>query len=227
MLVSLTMVSTMDVHIAQYNMLNQQIKPIVNLDQKTISTISSLHREDFVPNDFKKLAYSEAWIPLGNGQYMLPPNIIGQILQSLNLNGTQDVLEIGTGSGYLTALLAKLSRHVTTFETSKQLATQANNRLRAIHVTNVEIINGNAFSAFLAEKVFDFVILTGSITYLPDSIMRSLKNHGRLFAIIGALPIMQACIFTRIKEEAWSKTALFETVVPPLREIVHVKNFEF
>jgi len=217
----------MNVETARYNMVHKQIKPCGVLDEKILDLIMHCPREKFVPDSYQQLAFAETQIPLGHGEVMLEPNMVGRILSSLNFTGKEHILEIGTGSGYLTALLAQLSRSVTSVELIKSLAVQASNRLAALGLANVEVIHGNALNVIQGGKLFDTVVLTGSLTDLPRSITHKTKYGGCLFAIIGIEPVMHACKFTRINEEEWSKTILFETVVPPLKDIQNVTTFEF
>lgn len=217
----------MDMNLARHNMVEQQIKPLGVLNKHILRLFASIPREDFVPFAYQQIAYADAAIPLGNGRVMLSPGIIGQLLQALELNGTEQILEIGTGSGYLTALLAELGHHVTSIETLKPLAAQANRKLADLGLNNYEIITGNATTTLKGAKAFDVIVITSSIPYLPKAFCDHLKYGGRLFAVVGHAPAMHACIFTRINEEEWSRTTLFETVVPPLKEIINVTTFEF
>lgn len=217
----------MDMALARHNMIEQQIKPHGVLDPKIIQLLESLQRETFVPMAYQQIAYADTAVPLGNGRALLPPHIIGRLLEALRFNGSEQVLEVGTGTGYLTAILAKLSQHVTSVETLKPLALQAHRNLDDLGIKNYEIITGNALEVLKGSKAFDVIVLTGSISYLPKVLSHHLKYGGKLFAVLGHEPIMQACIFTRINEGEWSKTTLFETVVPPLKEIIDVTTFEF
>lgn len=212
---------------ARYNMVTQQVQPLGVLNGLIIHAMQTCRRELFVPIAYQNIAYADVNIPIGNGRVLLAPNIIGRMLQALNLQGTEQVLEIETGTGYLTALLAQLSLHVTSLETSKALALHANNKLLAMGLNNYEIITGNATNILKGNKGFDVVVLTGSIPFLPKLFAQHVKYGGRLFAVVGQMPIMHACIFTRINEEDWSKTILFETAIPSLREITDVRAFEF
>lgn len=218
---------SMDMDLARHNMVEQQIKPHSVLNPKILHLLESLHRENFVPMAYQQIAYADTSVPLGNNRILLPPDIIGRLLEALRFNGSEQVLEIGTGTGYLTALLARLSQHVTSVEVLKPLALQANRNLLDLGIKNYEIITGNALEVLKGSKAFDVIVLTGSITYLPKRLSNHLKYGGKLFAVLGHDPIMQACIFTRINEGEWSKTTLFETVVPPLKEIIDVTTFEF
>lgn len=217
----------MDMDLARHNMVEQQIKPHGVLNPKIIQLLATMHRETFVPMAYQQIAYADTSVPLGNGRVLLPPSIIGRLLEALHFTGTEQVLEIGTGTGYLTALLAQLSQHVTSVEMLKPLALQANRNISELGIKNYEIIAGNALQVLKGSKAFDVIVLTGSIAYLPKTLCNHVKFGGKLFAVLGHEPIMQACILTRINEGEWTKTTLFETVVPPLKEIIDVTTFEF
>jgi protein-L-isoaspartate(D-aspartate) O-methyltransferase len=217
----------MDSNLELDSLVQNQLKPCQVLDPNVLQLMRNTPRELFVPASFKSLAYAATEIPLGHEQHMLNPTLIGQILQALELNGHEQVLEIGTGSGYLTYLLANLSNHVSSVEINTSLAAQASKRLASLGQKNIEIICGNAFTILKGAKAFDALVLTGSVPSLPNAVIQQAKIGGRLFAVIGQAPLMHACIFTRINEEESSKTTLFETVVPPLRELANAPNFEF
>ena len=208
-------------------MIERQIQAWGVLDEQLLNQLMSCPRERFIPENYKSLAFADIQIPLGHGQVMLEPKIIGRILNALKLTGKEHVLEIGTGSGYLTALLARLSLSVTSVERIESLALQASRRLADLGLANVEVICGNALHVLQGAKVFDVVVITGSLVDLPRGLAYKTKYGGTLFAIIGSKPIMHACIFTRINEDEWSKTLLFETVVPPLEDIENVTTFVF
>ncbi len=217
----------MSMQLARYNMVDQQIKPLGVLDERILNAFLSCPREQFVPAAYQNVAYADTALPLGNGRMLLAPNVIGRMLQALALNGSEDILEIGAGTGYITALLAKLGRHVTSIENSKPLVMQANTKLAALALTNYEIITGTATKVLQGNKGFDVIVLTGSVPYLPKVFSSHAKRGGRLFAVLGHAPAMYACIFTRINEEEWSQVRLFETVIQPLKEIADVATFEF
>lgn len=217
----------MDLESARINMVQKQIRSWNVHDQNILNLLTLCPRERFVPSNYQQLAFADIQIPLGHDQVMLQPSVIGRILIALDLEGTENILEIGTGSGYLTALLAQLGRSVTSIEINGALAKEASNRIQALGLNNVEIINGDAFTVLHGSKGFEIVVLTGSVQHLPRQLINQTKIGGFLFAIVGTEPVMQACIFTRIKEEEWSKTILFETVTPPLRESLNATTFEF
>lgn len=217
----------MDTNLARHNMVEQQVKALGVLDERILALMSISHRDEFVPLAYQQIAYADTAIPLGNGRELLAPSVIGRMLQSLDFDGSEQILEIGTGSGYITALLAELGQYVTSIENLKPLAVQANRKLGELGLQNYEIITGNAIEILQGNKAFDVIVLTGSVPYLPKAFSNHLKFDGRLFAIVGRAPVMHACIFTRINEEEWSKDILFETVAPPLKEIVDVTTFEF
>jgi protein-L-isoaspartate(D-aspartate) O-methyltransferase len=216
-----------DIEAARANMVQRQIRSWNVIDTRILTILSSCPREIFVPAEYKALAFAETEIPIDNHQIMLSPSMIGKILSALRLKGNEDILEIGTGSGYLTALLALAGHSVTSIEENKQLALQANKKIQALGLRNVEIIYGDAFVTLKGSKGFDTVVLNGSVSQLPKSILNQVKLGGCLFAVVGQEPVMQACIFTRIKEEEWLRSILFETMVPPLKDTFNASMFEF
>lgn len=212
---------------ARSNMVEQQIRPWHVLDEKVLQLMETINREDFVPSSYQAVAFADTSIPLGHDQFMLPPALIGRILAALAIQPSNNVLEIGTGSGYLTALIAKLARFVTSVELYQPLAAQAHKHLTDLKLRNLEILQGNAIEILRGGKAFDVVVLTGSVQQLPKNIINQTKIGGQLFAVIGSKPVMQACIFTRMNEGTWSKNCLFETVTPPLEGITNAATFEF
>lgn len=217
----------MDMYHARHNLVEHQIIPCGVLDVRIVDALLAIPREHFVPTAFQQLAYADAEIPLGYGQVMLQPSFIGRVLQGLQIQGSEQILEIGIGSGYLTALLSKLGQHVTSVELNKQLAVMADSKLKALQINNAEIIIGNAVNQLKSPKSFDVAVITGSLPYLPKNIAMQIKYGGRLFITLGKAPVMEACIFTRINEEGWSQDKLFETEIRPLEEIVDAATFEF
>lgn len=217
----------MDVNQRRINMVQNQVRTWNVLDEKILSLMTNCQREIFVPDSYQDFAYADMQIPLGYDQVMLEPMVVGRILNSLSLSGKERVLEIGTGSGYMTALLAQLAHHVTSIEIVKSLAIRAASKLSSLNIHNIEIIYGNAMQVLQSSKAFDVVVITGSVLYPPKLLINQTTIKGRLFAIVGRQPVMQACLFTRIKEDEWTKSTLFETVAPPLKEMQNACTFEF
>ena len=202
---------------ARYNMVEQQVRPWDVLDQRVLDLMLELPRELFVPESYRNLAYADIEIPLGHGETMLPPKLEGRILQNLDLRATDSVLEIGTGGGYLTALLSRLTQHVTSVDIVEEFIQQAQRRLSQAGVTNASLEYGDAAHGWRAGAPYDVIAVTGSVPLLPDAYLQQLAPQGRLFVVVGEAPVMQARLVTRIGEREWHHEALFETQLPPLR----------
>ena len=210
---------------ARFNMVEQQIRTWEVLDQRVLDAIRQTPREDYVPDAFRKLAYADASIPLEEGQVMMPPRIEARLLQSLQLDPNDYVLEIGTGSGYLTALLAQLAGRVISVEISESLAARARTALEAHRVQNVALEIGDAVHGWECKGPYDAITVTGSVPVLEDHFQRQLKIGGRLFVIVGQAPVMEALLITRMSPSDWSTDSLFETVIPPLRGAKQPERF--
>lgn len=196
---------------ARFNMVEQQVRPWEVLDQQVLDRLAAVPREDFVPPAFRNLAYADIQIPIGHGQIMLPPNIEGRLLQALALKASDTVLEIGTGTGYLTAVMAGLADHVWSVDIFPELQ-----RLAEYHRKNISLEVGDAACGWPKGGTFDAIAITGSLPALPKAFLEALKPGGRLFAVLGRSPVMEAVRITRMGEQEWSREGLFETVIPPL-----------
>ncbi|MBT4835920.1 MAG: protein-L-isoaspartate O-methyltransferase [Methylococcales bacterium] len=212
---------------ARYNMIEQQIKPWNVPDKTVLNVFNIIHRELFVPVKYKKLAYADTAIPLTDNQSMLQPTIEAKLLQSLNIKKSESTLEIGTGSGYLTACLAQLSKHVTSYETSESLAEQAQQIIAEQNIKNIEITNQDALLKENITQQFDVIAITGALLNVPDHLKEALNINGRLFCITGSLPIMQASVITRTHNAQWEQKSLFETTAPYLNTAPANKKFIF
>lgn len=185
---------------ARFNMIEQQIRPWNVSDPKVLAVLGELKREAFVPAAYKNVALADIEIPLGQGagQTMLFPKVEAKILQELALQPSDNVLEIGTGSGYLAALMAKLCAKVTSLEIDPALAQQARANLKAAGIANVEVKTADAAAAHCAAcsagGPFDAIVLGGSVTEVPEDLLNLLKNRGRLFAVVGRAPTMMATV---------------------------------
>jgi len=217
----------MDFKIARHNMVYQQVRPWDVSNLKILSVLDNLPRERFVLEHFKHLAYSDTSLPIGQDQYMLSPKMVGKILQALQLNKEDAVLEIGTGTGYLTAALAELAKRVVTIESQPELLEKAKENLANLHITNVQFELGDGLQGYKALAPFSVIVLTGSLPFLPRNLLEQLSTHGRLFAIVGKEPLMSAVLLTKIKEEGWQEETLFETLIPPLNTALKKDNFKF
>jgi len=214
---------------ARFNMIEQQIRPGYVLDPDVLDVMGGLPRERFVPSAYRGLAYSDTRIPIGHGHTMMPPLVEGRSLQALALGPGDDVLEIGTGSGYLTACLAHLGRHVTSVDIHEAFTAAARDRLAAVGCDNVDLAVGDAAGGWDGGRTFDVIAVTGSMPAVPDALQRSLSPGGRLFAIIGTAdrPIMEAVQIRRVDTDEWSRESLFDTWSAPLENVAQPRQFAF
>lgn len=210
---------------ARFNMVEQQIRPWNVLDMQVLSLLSRVKREQFVPPASRELAFADVEIPLGHGASMWLPKLEARALQSLQLKPGNRVLEIGSGSGYLTALLSHLAEHVASVEIVPELHAFAEKNLAAQHIGNVTLMQGDAAQGWAGE--YDAIMLTASVPVLPDAFLNSLKPGGRLFAIVGDAPAMQARLVTRTASGTFESAILFETVVAPLQNALQPERFVF
>ncbi|KVW92759.1 protein-L-isoaspartate O-methyltransferase family protein [Thiobacillus denitrificans] len=206
----------MDIEQARYNMVEQQIRPWDVLDQDVLNLLFKVRREDFVPEAHQALAFVDMEIPLGHGQAMWTPKLEARILQELAIRPTDRVLEIGTGSGYLTALLAAQAAGVVSVDILPEFTADATHKLRAHGFDNVTLHTADAARDWPDEAGFDVIVLTGSTPLLSDAWLRRLKVGGRLFAITGVAPVMLAQLITRTAPDATRSVTLFETCVASL-----------
>ena len=217
----------MDFEQARFNMVEQQIRPWDVLDQQVLDLLLRVRREDFVPEQYRLLAFADLEIPLGHGEKMLQPKIEARMLQELALASGDTVLEVGTGSGYMTALLASLARRVHSVEIVPEFSAAAARILKAHGFDNVVLEIGDAARGWDREAPYDAIVLTGSVPVLPPAFAATLKPGGRLFAVVGEPPVMEARLITCIAAGACSSTDLFETCIPPLRNAVQSEKFVF
>jgi protein-L-isoaspartate(D-aspartate) O-methyltransferase len=217
----------MDHQQAHFNMIEQQIRPWDVLDIRVLDALAQLPRHPFVPDAFQNIAYSDLPIPLDHQQSMLEPKVVGRFLQALNCQVDEHVLEVGTGSGYLTALLATLGAHVTSVELNPDLRDQAATKLNAQGIQNVHLLSGNAAYHWQDGKRYNAIVLTGAVAQRPQQHLESLELGGRLVAVIGQSPNMKATLFTRIEHQQWSEEVLFETDIPYLDSAHPAPSFHF
>ena len=221
----------MDYELARFNMIEQQIRTWEVLDQDVLNLLFQVKREDFVPIAYRAIAFTDMEIPIGEGQFMMAPKMEARIVQELAPTANERVLEIGTGSGYLTALLASRALSVTSVEIFDAFSRNAASNLARAQITNVILRVGDGAqspAAFIGiDTKFEVVVLTGSVPILPDAYLDVLTENGRLFAIIGDAPAMKATLFTRTSGNAFTATEIFETVVPPLLHAKQPSRFDF
>lgn len=215
-----------NVELARFNMVEQQIRPWDVLDADVLDLIRKVKREQFVPTDKQSLAFMDVEIPLGHGVAMWSPKLEARALQALKLKRSDRVLEIGTGSGYLTALMSRQADHVTSVEMVPELSTRASRNLAAHHYDNVTLEVGDASKGWGNEK-YDAIILTGSVPQPPESFYQMLNVGGRLFAIVGDAPAMHAMLVTCAAPGVYGTTNLFETCVAPLANAPQPERFVF
>ena len=215
------------IDLARFNMIEQQIRTWEVLDPVVLDLLGEVHREDFIDESQLGLAFADVELPIGHGQTMLSPKIEGRILQALNIKRTDKVLLVGTGSGYLTALIAKLAKHVDALEIIPELSQQAEVRLQKQNIHNVTLYVLDAFSGYTTDKTYDVIVFAGSLQLPPSAAEQMLNIGGRMFAVVGEMPIMQATLTQRVSEGSSRKETLFETCLPPLVNAPQSIKFEF
>jgi protein-L-isoaspartate(D-aspartate) O-methyltransferase len=210
----------MDFEKARFNMVEQQVRPWDVLDPRVLEVISEIPRENFTPNEYKTLAYVDTRIPLGSYQdqpcEMDNPIIDGRILQELDIQDEDLILEIGTGSGYLTACLAKLGRHVDSVDINENMTAMAEKNLHALDIHNVNLSTGDASETWEQKRNYDVIAITAAMKTIPNSYKKLLKIGGRMFVVTGDAPAMTAYRVTRIDENKWTTEKLFETSIEPM-----------
>jgi protein-L-isoaspartate(D-aspartate) O-methyltransferase len=216
-----------DVERARFNMVEQQIRPWEVLDQQVLDLLFAVRREEFVPAQYRSLAFVDMEIPLGHGEKMLAPKMEARMLQGLAIKPTDRILEVGTGSGYMTALLAKCGVHVTSVEIIPEFSAQAAAKLAAHGIINVTLEVGDAARGWEKRAPYDVIVLTGSVPVLADAFARSLNPGGRLLAVVGEAPVMEARLFTCAKGGTCGAVGLFETCIPALRNSPQPERFVF
>jgi protein-L-isoaspartate(D-aspartate) O-methyltransferase len=205
----------MNTDFARQQMIDQQVRAWSVLDVNVLAALKAVPREQFVPAVLKTLAFADTEIPLGHGQRMMTPTIEGRLLQALLLAPGDNVLEIGTGSGFLTAVLAKLSAKVTSIDIYDDFLDTAKCRLDDCGTENVELLNMDGTKS-LPDGTFDAIAVTGSMQVLDQKLKNALSPGGRLFVVLGDAPAMTATRITRIDANEWRSDTLFETDLPPL-----------
>ncbi len=208
-------------------MIEQQIRTWEVLDQSVLDLLNEIHREDFVPDNYKNLAFADIRIPIGHEQTMMMPKVEARLLQSLDIQQNESVLEVGTGSGYLTALLAKRGSKITSLDIYPDFIEASRERLARHSIDNVELIARDVYD-FLSEKQhYDVVVLTASLPKMDERFIDLLNDEGRLFVITGESPVMEAKLITRTDESGWSYESLFETDLPAITGALKDEQFSF
>jgi len=221
----------MNIEQARFNMVEQQIRTWEVLDQAVLDLLYVVRREEFVPDAYRMLAFSDLEIPLlenaGPGQKMMQPKVEARILQEVAPKSTDRVLEVGTGSGYMAALLAHRARHVHSVEILPELKRLGEANLRRAGVANVTVEGGDAARGLAKQSPYDVIVLTGSTPELPDAFLDQLAPGGRLFAVVGEAPVMEARLVTCVGPGSFNTVDLFETILPPLANALERDKFEF
>jgi protein-L-isoaspartate(D-aspartate) O-methyltransferase len=214
---------------ARFNMVEQQIRPWEVFDPRVLSLMESLPRDQFVPQSYRDLAYADIEIPIGQGQQMMFPRIEAKLLQALAIQPANKVLEVGTGSGYLTACLANLAQQVVSIDLYEEFTEQAKDKLLQQGVKNVTFKSGDALTGPLEEGPFDAIAVTGSLpTSQQAEIFRQQLNvGGRLFVVIGTAPVMECMLITRHTDRIFQEESILETELAPLVNALVPMEFEF
>jgi len=221
------MQAAFDVARARFNMIEQQIRPWDVLDQEVLDLLAVVKREEFVPPSLRALAFTDMEIPLGHGASMWAPKMEARILQELQCKAHDRALEIGAGSGYFAALLAHRCHSVLSLEIQPALKAMAEQNLKTAGLPEVRVIEADGARGY-GESMYDVIVLSGSTPVLPDSLLAQLKPGGRLFAVVGDAPVMEARLYTKSVTGAGVATVnLFETVVSPLSNAAQPPRFKF
>jgi protein-L-isoaspartate(D-aspartate) O-methyltransferase len=214
---------------ARFNMIHQQVRPWAVLDDKVLDALTQLARERFVPDAYLSLAYADIEIPIGDGQHMLSPKLVGRLLQAVAVKPGDRALEIGAGTGFVSACLAHLGARVVSLEIDPGLAAEARERLSALGIGGVEVRVADGLAGRVEGGPFDVIVVTGSLPS-EDSLTglrQQLTLNGRLFAVVGEAPAMAAVLITRVGAADYRRESLFETCIDPLANAVEPERFVF
>lgn len=218
---------SLNFEVARTSMILNQMRAWLVHDDRVLELIARMPRQDYVPAAFRNLAYADMNIPLGHGEVMMAPKLEARLVQELEINPTDKILEIGTGSGFMTALLAALGRHVVSVEIRPEFTTEAANKLAQHGVRNITLETGDGARGWDRQKPYDVILLTGSTPILPDAFQQSLAIGGRLIAIVGTAPSMEVKRIRRLGEHSFEEKSLFETVIPKLQNALEPARFVF
>ena len=217
----------MNVELARFNMIEQQIRPWEVLDGGVLALLGLMRREDFVPPAYRALAFVDCEVPLPEGQAMLAPRVEARLLQEAHVYRHETVLEIGAGSGFMAALLAHKARSVLSLEIRPALVKMAQDNLRRAGIANATVRLGDGVAGLPSQAPFDAILLSGSVAAVPQALLDQLKPGGRLLAITGAEPVMQAVRVTRQAEHSFATQTLFDTMAPRLDGFGEPSTFHF
>jgi len=219
--------SAFDFNLARQHMIESQIRIWDVRDERVLEVVGRTPREDYVPRNYRSIAFVDMNIPLGHGQVMMAPKLEARLLQELELKPTDKVLEIGTGSGHMTALLAALCRHVVSVEIIPEFTAEAAAKLAHHGVRNITLETGDGARGWDRQQPYDAILVTGSTPILPDAFQQSLAVGGRLIAIVGTAPAMEVRRIRRVDANSFKEESLFETVLPPLTNALEPPRFVF
>ena len=217
----------MDIKQARKNVIEQQIRPWGGLNIRANQALIDIPRENFVPEEYQNLVFADMEIPLNNSEKMLSPKIEGRILDSLDLKGHEDVLEIGTGSGYFTAVLASLAKSVKSIEIHKELIDAAKEKIDVLNISNVELVNEDALNLNLRNDKFDTIVVGCALPVISEDLKRALKISGKLFIVVGSKNQMHATLVERIDGDKWKSKSLFETYIDLMNGSEPLPEFTF
>ena len=217
----------MNLEQARFNMIEQQIRPWDVLDEGVLQLLAVVKREDFLPQAYQALAFVDTEVPLPEGECMLAPKVEARLLQELKVARHEKVLEVGTGSGFMAALLAHKAQQVHTLEIKPTLAALARQNLQRAGVHNARVYEADGVAGLPAEAPFDAILLSGSVAEVPPALLEQLKVGGRLAAIVGQEPVMRALLVTRTGEASFARTELFDTVAARLHGFPEPTRFKF
>ncbi|MCP3868561.1 MAG: protein-L-isoaspartate O-methyltransferase [Gammaproteobacteria bacterium] len=212
---------------ARFNMVQQQIRPWEVFDQRVLDILDTLPREKFVPEKYRNLAYADTEVPIDAGQHMLFPRIEARLMQALAIQPDDIILEIGTGTGFLTACLAKLGTRVVSLDIRPEFIEQAAKRLEDNGIDNVELRVADGLATSEQAGPFDVIAVSGSLPEVPEVLLQQLRVGGRLFVVSGNSPAMEASLITRVGEDSWRTESLFETDLAPLDNAPEPEQFKF
>jgi protein-L-isoaspartate(D-aspartate) O-methyltransferase len=215
----------MNIEQARFNMVEQQIRPWEVLDQTVLDLLFVVKREDFVPVAYRNLAFADMEIPIGSGQVMLAPRVEAKLLQELGVKKTDKVLEIGTGSGYMAALLAARAEHVLTVEVRPELAEFARENIQRAGITNIKVETGCGAKGWAPAGPYDVIVVSAAMPVVPEVLLKQLRVGGRLAVVVGEAPAMEAQLITCTAVGIYNTINLFETVIPLLDGVVESTGF--
>ena len=214
------------VEAARQQMIHQQVRAWEVLDFSVLGVLGQVKREDFVPTAYRHVAFADAPVPLGHGQFMLAPKLDGRILQALAIQPTDQILDVGTGSGFLAACLGKLGAHVRSLEIFPDLADSARTNLHRSAANNVAVEVADAVTLD-ADARYDVIAVTGSLPVYDERFQRALKVGGRLFTVVGSGAVMEAFKVVRTEANKFTREPLFETVIEPMVNAIRPASFVF